>query len=270
MTSLVEIRGLTVEYLTAKGPFVAVDDFDLEIGQDEIVGLAGESGSGKSTVALALMRLLRPPARVTADRLAVNGEDVLAFDLARLSAWRWRTVSMVFQSAMNALNPVITVHEQFRDVLFRHLRLDRKAARERAVSLLALVGIQADRLDDYPHQLSGGMRQRVVLAMALALEPKLVIMDEPTTALDVVVQRELLGEILDLKAQLNFSILFVTHDLPLMSEFADRIGIMLAGRLVEFGTTSEVLTNPQHAYTRRLWAAMPDLDSAMDKRIEAP
>lgn len=262
MSNLVEIRGLTVEYFTPTGPYTAVDNFNLDIGREEIVGLAGESGCGKSTVAFALMHLHRPPARVVAGHILVEGEDILAFDPARLSAWRWHTVSMVFQSAMNVLNPVITVFEQFRDVLARHRRLDYRAARDRAEVLLALVGVPGARLDDYPHQLSGGMRQRVVLAIALALEPRLIILDEPTTALDVVVQREILNQILALKERLGFSILFITHDLPLMSEYSDRIGVMRGGKLVEIGSTADMLAKPHHAYTKQLWEAMARLNPA--------
>jgi peptide/nickel transport system ATP-binding protein len=259
VTGLLEIRGLTAEYLAPSGPFVAVEGFDLDIGTDEIVGLAGESGSGKSTVALAIMRLLRPPARIVAGSVRVDGEDILAAAPARLAAWRWSTVSMVFQSAMNSLNPVVTVFEQFRDVLARHRGLDRRAARARAEALLDLVGVPVARLDDYPHQLSGGMRQRVVLAIALALEPKLIVMDEPTTALDLVVEREILLAILDLKARLGFAILFITHDLALLSEFADRVGVMRSGRLVEIAPTADLLAAPRHAFTRQLLAAMPEV-----------
>jgi len=261
MSALVEIRDLTVAYPTSAGSVVAVENLDLDIGDDEIVGLAGESGSGKSTVALAMMRLLRPPGRVVAGRILVDSENLLDFDLRRLAAWRWRTVSMVFQSAMNALNPVATIFAQFHDVLARHLGLDRQQAKDRAAELLALVGISEDRLDDYPHQLSGGMRQRVVLAIALALEPRLVILDEPTTALDVVVQREILDQILDLKTRLGFSILFISHDLALLSEFADRIGVMLDGRLVEIAATADMLASPRHPYSQKLWQAMPRLAS---------
>ena len=164
---------------------------------------------------------------------------------------------MVFQSAMNSLNPVLTLFEQFRDMLARHTGLSRPEIRARAEELLALVGIPAARLDDYPHQLSGGMRQRVVLTMALALNPKLIIMDEPTTALDVVVQREILQEIMALKAQFGFSILFITHDLALMSQFADRIAVMLEGEIVEHAPTAAIVSDPQHDYTRKLWDAMP-------------
>ena len=260
--NLVEVRDLVVEYRTPIGTFTAVDRFNLDIAESEIVGLAGESGCGKSTVAFALMRLHRPPARIAGGRIMIDGEDILAFDQAQLAAWRWRKVSIVFQSAMNSLNPVLTIFEQFRDVIFRHTRADRSRARARASELLAMVGIPAARLDDYPHQLSGGMRQRVVLAIALALDPKLIIMDEPTTALDVVVQREILQEILELKARLGFSILFITHDLALMAEFADRIGIMLDGSIVEMAATQDMVERPSHAYTQRLWDAMPRLSVA--------
>jgi peptide/nickel transport system ATP-binding protein len=244
MSALVSVRGLQVDYLTGKGLFTAVKGVDFDIGQGEVMGLAGESGCGKSTIAFSLMRLHRPPAIISKGSIIVDGEDVLAMPPARLEKWRWSTVSMVFQSAMNSLNPVLTLFEQFRDMLVRHTAMSKPEARARAEELLKLVGIPAARLDDYPHQLSGGMRQRVVLAMALALNPKLIIMDEPTTALDVVVQREILQEIMVLKARFGFSILFITHDLALMSQFADRIAVMLEGRIVEHAPTAEIVANP--------------------------
>jgi peptide/nickel transport system ATP-binding protein len=257
---LVEVKGLQVDFLTAKGLFTAVKGVDFEIGHGEVLGLAGESGCGKSTIAFSLMRLHRPPAIISKGSIVIDGEDVLAMTRDRLEKWRWSTVSMVFQSAMNSLNPVLSVFEQFRDVIVRHTGVSRQAARERAEALLRLVGIPAARLDDYPHQLSGGMRQRAVLAMALALDPKLIIMDEPTTALDVVMQREILQEIMVLKARLGFSILFITHDLALMAQFADRIAVMLEGRLVEIAPTAEIVSAPKDPYTKKLWAAMPRLD----------
>ncbi|WMT89609.1 ABC transporter ATP-binding protein [Pelagibacterium sp. H642] len=262
MTPLVSVKGLQVDYLTGKGLFTAVKGVDFAIGQGEVMGLAGESGCGKSTIAFSLMRLHRPPAIISKGSIIVDGEDVLAMPPARLEKWRWSTVSMVFQSAMNSLNPVLTLFEQFRDMLARHTAMTKPEIRVRAEELLRLVGIPAARLDDYPHQLSGGMRQRVVLAMALALNPKLIIMDEPTTALDVVVQREILQEIMVLKERFGFSILFITHDLALMSQFADRIAVMLEGRIVEIAPTADVVTNPAHDYTRRLWDAMPRLGAA--------
>ena len=254
---LLDVRGLKVDFLTAKGLFTAVKGVDFSIGRGEVLGLAGESGSGKSTIALALMRLHRPPAIISEGSITLDGEDVLAMTPERLRQWRWSSVSMVFQSAMNSLNPVLTIFEQFRDVIVRHTGVSTAEARARACELLALIGIPQSRLDDYPHQLSGGMRQRVVLAIALALEPKLIIMDEPTTALDVVVQREILQEIVELKRKFGFSILFITHDLALMGQFADRIAIMLKGKLVEVAPSAELIANPQHDYTRRLWSSMP-------------
>ncbi|WP_240230915.1 ABC transporter ATP-binding protein [Devosia lacusdianchii] len=257
--TLVEVRGLQVDFLTAKGLFTAVKGVDFEIGRGEVMGLAGESGSGKSTIAFSLLRLHRPPAIISKGSIIIDGQDVLAMPLDKLSKFRWSTASMVFQSAMNSLNPVLTIFEQFRDVIVRHTGVSRAEARARAEELLKLVGIAANRLDDYPHQLSGGMRQRIVLAIALALDPKLIVMDEPTTALDVVVQREILQEIMALKEKFGFSILFITHDLALMGQFADRIAVMLEGKLVEVAPVADIVGNPQHDYTRRLWSSMPIL-----------
>lgn len=263
-SKLVEVRGLQVDFFTSKGLFTAVKEVDFDIGRGEVMGLAGESGCGKSTIAFALMRLHRPPAIVSRGSIRIDGTDILALSPRALETWRWRQTSMVFQSAMSSLNPVLTIFEQFRDVIACHANGNRDAARARAEALMRMVSIAPGRLDDYPHQLSGGMRQRVVLAMALALEPKLVIMDEPTTALDVVVQREILQEIMTLKERLGFSILFITHDLALMAQFADRIAIMLEGRLVETAAVSDIVGNPQHAYTRKLWSAMPRLQEALE------
>lgn len=260
LEQLVDVRGLQVDFMTAKGVFTAVKRVDFDIGRGEVMGLAGESGCGKSTIAFSLMRLHRPPALISDGSILIDGQDILSLTPRQLAAWRWKTVSMVFQSAMNSLNPVLSIFEQFRDVIVRHTGGTREAARARAEELLTLVGIAKDRLDDFPHQLSGGMRQRVVLAMALALDPKLIVMDEPTTALDVVVQREILQEVMALKQRLGFSILFITHDLALMAQFADRIAIMLEGRIVEVGATDQIVNAPQHDYTRRLWAAMPRVD----------
>ncbi|EKF20021.1 ABC transporter ATP-binding protein [Nitratireductor pacificus] len=257
---LLSVQNLCVDYLTPTGTFRAVRNVSLDIGSNEIVGLAGESGCGKSTIAFSLMRLHRPPAFISEGRILFDGEDILAFPRRRLEAWRWSGTSMVFQSAMNSLNPVLTVFEQFRDMLARHERMGRDAARAKAAEMMAMVGLPADRLDAFPHQLSGGMRQRVVLAMALTLRPRLVIMDEPTTALDVVVQREILQEIVALRRTLGFSVLFITHDLALMAQFADRIAIMLEGRIVEEGAAAALVAAPRHDYTRKLWAAMPRIE----------
>ena len=260
------IRNLNIDYVGAETNFHAVGDVSFDIAPGEFFGLAGESGCGKSTIAFAISRLHRPPALIrTGSVIEVNGRNVLDLDDADLRSFRWREVAMVFQSAMNSLNPVLTVFEQFRDMLARHEKLGRDAARAKAGEMLAMVGISEDRLDSFPHQLSGGMRQRVVLAMALTLRPRLIVMDEPTTALDVVVQREILQEIVALRKTLGFSVLFITHDLALMAQFADRIAIMLEGRIVEEGEARSLVAEPQHEYTRSLLAAAPGRDVAFAK-----
>jgi peptide/nickel transport system ATP-binding protein len=257
---VLSIRNLSIDYVGAAADFHAVKNVSFDIGPREFFGLAGESGCGKSTIAFAISRLLRPPALILkGSQIRLGGRDVLALDDAALRDFRWREVAMVFQSAMNSLNPVLTIESQFYDVLKTHTGMSRTAARERAAELLALVDIPADRLSAYPHQLSGGMRQRVVIAICLALSPKLLIMDEPTTALDVVVQREILERIHKLRQQLGFSVLFITHDLALMVQVSDRIGIMLEGELVEVDDAQAIYRSPRHDYTRRLWASMPRL-----------
>ena len=260
---VLSIRNLSVDYVGAGSDFHAVKNVSFDIGRGEFFGLAGESGCGKSTIAFAISRLLRPPALIrSGSQILLDGRDVLTLDDVALHAMRWREVAMVFQSAMNSLNPVLTIESQFYDVLKTHTGMSRVAARVRATELLALVDIPADRLGAYPHQLSGGMRQRVVIAICLALNPKLLIMDEPTTALDVVVQREILERIHRLRQELGFSVLFITHDLALMAQASDRIGIMLEGELVEVNDAEAIYRAPQHAYTRRLWASMPRLSGA--------
>jgi peptide/nickel transport system ATP-binding protein len=258
--AMLEVRSLTVDYIGENSVARAVNGIDFEIREGEAFGLAGESGCGKSTVAFALARLTRLPGLVSGGQVRLNGEDVLKFDKARLKAYRWNEVSFVFQSAMNALNPVIPVSEQITDVIHTHQpELGNEGARARAVELFELVGIPPKRLDDFPHQFSGGMRQRICIAIALALSPKLIIMDEPTTALDVVVQRDIIEQIVELKNRLGFSVLFITHDLGLMIEFCDRIGVMYSGELVEVAPAEAVLTNPLHPYTKALGNSFPPL-----------
>jgi peptide/nickel transport system ATP-binding protein len=257
---VLSIRNLSIDYVGVKADFHAVKNVSFDIGRGEFFGLAGESGCGKSTIAFAIPRLHRPPAIIrTGSQILIDGRDVLALDEAALRQLRWREVAMVFQSAMNSLNPVLTIERQFHDVLKTHTGMSRAAARARAAKLLSLVDIPADRLSAFPHQLSGGMRQRVAIAICLALNPKLLIMDEPTTALDVVVQREILERIHRLRRELGFAVLFITHDLALMAQVSDRIGIMLEGELVEINTAQAIYRSPEHDYTRRLWASIPRL-----------
>lgn len=256
---LLKVTNLEVEYWTARGVVRAVDGVSLEIQNNEVFGLAGESGCGKSTIAHAITRVLKPPAYIVGGEVWFQGSNILAMDEDKLRAYRWEHLAIVFQSAMNSLNPVLTIGDQITDVIQMHRQVSKKAARERARELLEVVGIDPDRIDSYPHQLSGGMRQRVVIAIALSLNPQLIIMDEPTTALDVVVQRQIMREIHELRQQFGFSILFITHDLSLLVEFSDRIGIMYAGELVEVAPARELFTSPRHPYTQRLMNSFPTI-----------
>jgi len=261
MTSapVLEIEGLSVTYRTAERTVRAVDRVDVTIGEGEIFGLAGESGCGKSTVANAIMRLLKPPAEIDGGRVVFRGRDVLAMSAEELRRFRWREVAMVFQSAMNSLNPVMTVGDQLADVFTTHERSSKRDALRRAGGLLEMVGIDRGRLRSYPHQLSGGMRQRVVIAMACALTPSLLILDEPTTALDVVVQQEIMAQIRGLQEELGFAVLFITHDMSLMIELSQRIGVMHGGRIVERAPAGEIFRDPLHPYTDALMNAFPPI-----------
>lgn len=260
---LLSVQNLTIDYIGEKTDFRAVDDVSFDVAPGEVFGLAGESGCGKSTIAFAISRLHKPPALIRkGSRILLEGRDVLDLDQKQLRDFRWREVAMVFQSAMNSLNPVLRVEAQFYDVLRTHRGISKAEARERTAEMLRLVDISPDRMRNYPHQFSGGMRQRIVIAICMALNPKLVVMDEPTTALDVVVQREILQRINELRRRFGFSILFITHDLGLMAQFCDRIGIMLAGKLVEQNTATDIYRSPQHDYTKRLWASFPSLHGA--------
>jgi peptide/nickel transport system ATP-binding protein len=264
--TLVELRGLTVAY----GDVVAVDGIDLTIGAGEILGLAGESGCGKTTVANALMQILRPPAHIPGGSIFFQGTDLVQRSPEELRKFRWRNVSMVFQSAMNALNPVMRVGDQFVDMMQAHERISKRQALARAAELLDVVGIDSRRIRAYPHELSGGMRQRVIIAMALALRPELVIMDEPTTALDVVVQREILQQVRDLQQEMEFAVLFITHDLSLLFEFAHRIAIMYAGEIVEQGPAERLHSSAAHPYTLGLIRSFPSLTGPLERMTGIP
>ena len=267
---LLEINNLCVDYVSPNGIARAVNNVSLSIKPGETLGIAGESGCGKSTLAFAIARLHRAPGLIPEGEILYNGKDVLKMSDKELREFRWNDVSVVFQSAMNSLNPVITIGEQLTDVILAHKKITVKAAIEKAVELLAIVGLPGDRLKSFPHQLSGGMRQRVVIAIALALEPKLIIMDEPTTALDVVVEREILNELYDLKEKFGFSILFISHDLSLMGEIADRIGVMYAGNLIEIGDAKKVFTNPTHPYTKGLISSFPTIHGPKERLYGIP
>jgi len=265
---ILAIEDFSVVYRSPDGDVRAVQQVNLELYASEVVGLVGESGSGKSTLAYGACRLLRAPALITGGSVRYQGRraaapmEILRMQADDLRRLRWREIAIVFQSAMNALNPVLNVRDQLLDVIHAHLRMSRQDAQDKAASLLDLVGIPRARLRSYPHELSGGMRQRVMIAMALATDPEVVIMDEPTTALDVVVQRDILTQIVELKDRLGFAILFITHDLSLLLELADRIAVMYAGRLLEAGTAAEISGEPAHPYTRGLLHSFPSLRGA--------
>jgi peptide/nickel transport system ATP-binding protein len=259
--ALLELRALTVEYGRAR----AVDGIDLDVHEGEILGLAGESGCGKTTVANAVMQILRPPGQISGGSIVFRGEDLVGKSEEELRQFRWRNVSMVFQSAMNALNPVMRVGDQFVDAVRAHERIDKRRALAQAEELLELVGIDRGRVRSYPHELSGGMRQRVIIAIALALNPELIVLDEPTTALDVVVQREIMQQVQALKRDFGFAVLFITHDVSLLLEFADRIAIMYAGEVVESAPAEALATAAKHPYTQGLLQSFPPLTGPLER-----
>ncbi len=262
--NVLTVRDFSVVY-DVDPPVEAVVDVSLDLKRGEILGLAGESGCGKTTLAYGIQRLLKPPAVITSGSAIFHDEsgtdiDLLALDPASLQRFRWDKASMVFQGAMNALNPVLAIGKQLGDVFETHRpEMSREERVHECGELLEIVGVGRERLRSYPHELSGGMRQRVMIAMALALRPQLMVMDEPTTALDVLVQREILLQISELREEFGFSVVFITHDLPLLLEISDRIAVMRAGRIVELDTASNIYHHGSHEYTRKLLASFPSL-----------
>ena len=254
---LINIKNLSTEYLTSSDSIKAVKNVSISIKKGEIFGLVGESGSGKSTVAQAILRTLPPPAVITNGNITINGQDIFSLNKDKVLAYRWKQISIVMQSALNALNPVLTIREQIFDVIDLHTTHNNHQANERIDELLNLVDIDTSRLNSYPHQLSGGMKQRIVLAIALALMPPLIIMDEPTTALDVIVEREIIAKILELRKEFGFTILFITHDLNLLLEFADRVAIMKDGQILEVDDSKMILNGGNHDYTQKLIQSLP-------------
>ena len=264
---LLGVKNLSVDYVTERNRIRAVDNISFGIEHGEIFGLVGESGSGKSTVVQAMMRILPPPAVISSGSVTINGTDILACSKSETKSFRWKQISIVMQSALNALNPVLSIKEQIADVLKTHKGIYGAEADTRAKELLALVDIDKDRLNSYPHQLSGGMKQRIVIAIALAVMPPIIIMDEPTTALDVIVEREILAKIIELRRELSFTILFITHDLNLLLEFADRMAIMKNGKIVELDYVKNIKKSAKHEYTKKLIGSIPSASGERKKGL---
>jgi peptide/nickel transport system ATP-binding protein len=236
-----------------------VNGISLSIEPGQIVGLAGESGCGKSTIANAILQVLRPPGRIAGGQILFKGRDLVGLRQTELRRIRWRNVALVMQSAMSSLNPVTRIGDQFVDMFLAHQKISKRFALMKAAELLEVVGIDRNRLRSYPHELSGGMRQRVVIAMAMALGPELLLLDEPTTALDVIVQREILQQLQELQREMGFAVLFITHDLSLLVEFSDRIAIMYSGDIVEEADAAALFASPAHPYTGGLMTSFPPL-----------
>ena len=257
---LLDVQHLTVVF-DGSPAVTAVDDVSFQIAPGETLGLVGESGSGKSVTAFSILRLLQPPGRVSGGQVFFEGRDLLALPEREMRAVRGARISLIFQEPMTALNPVMRVGDQIAEALLVHGKATTAEGRARAVDLLNAVRIPdaAQRVRDYPHQLSGGMRQRVMIAIALACQPPLIIADEPTTALDVTIQAQVLELLRDLKAQFNLALLLITHDFGVVAEMADSVAVMYKGRLVEQGPVRQILREPAHEYTRNLLAAVPGM-----------
>ena len=270
MAALLEVVGLQTQFFTSAGTVKAVDGISYTVNEGETVGIVGESGCGKSVSALSILRLISdPPGRIVGGKIVFNGTDLLSLPDKEIRNVRGRDIAMVFQEPMTSLNPVLTIGKQLTETLVHHLAMDEFQAQARAIELLGMVGISdaERRLGQYPHQFSGGMRQRVMIAMALSCEPKLIIADEPTTALDVTIQAQILELMKDLTKRLGVALIIITHNLGVVARYADRVNVMYAGKIVERGTAVEVYGHPRHPYTLGLLASVPRLDQQRGERL---
>lgn len=266
MSDLLDIRGLHVHYMSDGRQVKAVNGISLCVTPGETIGLVGETGAGKTTTALAIMQLLQKPAgRYAGGEIFFNGEDLLKASESRMQHIRGNQISMIFQDPMTSLNPVYTVGDQIAEVIELHQKVGRKAAMEKAGKALEMVGIPAERMDEYPHQFSGGMKQRVCIAMALAANPQLLIADEPTTALDVTIQAQVLDLMRKLKNELGTAMILITHDLGIVAEVCDKVAIMYAGQIIEMGTLEDIFHHPTHPYTKGLFDSIPKLDQKIHR-----
>lgn len=263
---MLEISGLTVVYQTDDEVIHAVNSLDLDLYYGESLGLVGETGAGKTTTALSILQLVSdPPGRITAGKILFEGEDLLKADKKAMRRYRGNEISMIFQDPMTSLNPVYTVGAQIAEVIKSHNSISNAQAKERAIEMLEMVGIPGERYDEYPHQFSGGMKQRVVIAMSIACEPRLILADEPTTALDVTIQAQVLELMNELKEKLQTSMVLITHDLGVVAQVCDRVAIMYAGEIVESGEISQVYEHPMHPYTIGLFGSIPSLEDTAER-----
>lgn len=263
---LLEIKDLTIQYVTDDSIIKAVNNVCLELNKGETLGLVGETGAGKTTTALGIMNLISdPPGKIIGGQIIFESEDLLKKSIKEIRKIRGNKISMIFQDPMTSLNPVMTVGEQISEVIRLHEKISAADAQEKAQKMLELVGIQGDRYSDYPHQFSGGMKQRVVIAIALACTPALLIADEPTTALDVTIQAQVLELMRELKEKLKTSMILITHDLGVVAEVCDKVAIMYAGEIVEYGTLEQVYNSTKHPYTKGLFESIPSLDEKVER-----
>jgi peptide/nickel transport system ATP-binding protein len=264
--SLLQVNNLVIRYITSEGVIEAVNGISLSVKKGESLGLVGETGAGKTTTALGILRLVPdPPGKIISGEIHYDGKDLLKLSHREMRNIRGGQISMIFQDPMTALNPILTVGEQIAEVVLQHANYTRAEARERSIQMLEMVGITANRIDEYPHQFSGGMKQRVIIACALACEPKLLIADEPTTALDVTIQAQVLEMINALQKKLNTAMILITHDLGVVAETCDSVAVMYAGEIVEYGTLEHVFENPSHPYTQGLFGSIPNLEIDVDR-----
>ena len=262
MEELLNIEDLSIYYITEAGETKAVNNLNLKLGKGETLGFVGETGAGKTTTALGIMRLVpNPPGKIVSGKISFDGEDILSKTEKEMQEIRGNKISMIFQDPMTSLNPVMTVGEQIGEVLALHQNLKKEELKEKTAQMLETVGIKRERINDYPHQFSGGMKQRVVIAMALACNPMLIIADEPTTALDVTIQAQVLELMIELQNKYNTSMIMITHDLGIVAEICDHVAIMYAGSVIEYGTVEKLYTDPKHPYTKGLFASIPTLDA---------
>ena len=269
--ALLKIEDLSIHYLTERGAVKAVNGISFELGERETIGLVGETGAGKTTTALGVMRLIQtPPGKIMSGKILFKGQNLLELSEKDMQKVRGNAISMIFQDPMSALNPVLTVGDQIVEVIMQHQDCSKMDAEQKMLEMLEMVGIHGDRAGEYPHQFSGGMKQRILIAIALACNPELLIADEPTTALDVTIQAQVLQMINELKVKLNTSMILITHDLGIVAECCDKVAIMYAGEIVEYGDLKDIFERTAHPYTKGLFASIPKIDEDTDRLEPIP